>query len=116
MEFKLERNSKKKVAMFSWQQRKQKDLESEKLLDEAKALADKEREQGIGSENNEWTKRKEDLDRKLKSIKDKEIDVFVPNYIRNEYDQWNNDVDWPSLGKAPSDNSGGGAHLPQVKI
>ena len=114
-EFKEQRNRMRKVAMVTWDQRKQKDLEVEKLLDEAKALADKEREQGITAENNEWTKRKQDVDRKLKSIKDKELDVFVPNYIRNAYDDWNNDVDWPStsygqhtLGKTSSDSSGGG--------
>ena len=114
-EFKEQRNRMRKVAMVTWDQRKQKDLEVEKLLDEAKALADKEREQGITAENNEWTKRKQDVDRKLKSIKDKELDVFVPNYIRNAYDDWNNDVDWPStsygqhtLGQTSSVNSGGG--------
>ena len=98
------------------EEEKEKELENLPENEKNKKMMEFKQEQDIGSENNEWTKRKEDLDRKLKSIKDKEIDVFVPNYIRNEYDQWNNDVDWPSLGKAPSDNSGGGAHLPQVKI
>ena len=98
------------------EEEKEKELENLPENEKNKKMMEFKQEQGIGSENNEWTKRKEDLDRKLKSIKDKEIDVFVPNYIRNEYEQWNNDVDWPSLGKAPSDNSGGGAHLPQVKI